>query len=570
MRLKIIRLVILYLFLFIIGGLLYLQIIRGNDYYLLSLNNSIRVVPIESRRGIIFDRNGVVLADNRFSFDVAVVPQEAKDKERLFGYLAQILRTDKAKLLRAFKQKITASFVPVVVAEDISREAAITLEENKFRFPGLMVRTDYRRYYPFGEINAHVLGYIGRINRSEITQLKEYGYTAQSMIGRSGVERSYDQYLQGQDGGLQVEVNSRGQQVRLLGFKEPVSGQNIGLTVDNRIQQMAMDALKEKKGAVIVMDLGTDEVLAMVSSPSFDPNDFVGGQSYKAVGLFNDSGAPLFNRAITGLYPPGSVFKLPVVVAALETGKITPRTSFVCPGFYSLGGRSFGCSHTHGIQDLVQAIAHSCNVYFFNTGLLLGPELISQYARQFGLGSLTGIDLPSEQKGFVPDRLLRKKIKNRQWYKGDTLNFSIGQGDVLVTPIQLACMMAAIAKNSKEVHPHVLKTVGSLGVENNFAKDKLDISKETLETLTLGLKEAVQDDQGTAHILSIEGLSVLGKTGTAEASGGRAPHAWFVGFCPLAKTKIVFCVFLEHGGTSYNACAVAQQMLLKMQEEQIL
>ncbi|HOW35900.1 MAG TPA: penicillin-binding protein 2 [Candidatus Omnitrophota bacterium] len=570
MRLKVIRLVILYLFLFITGGLLYLQIIRGNDYFLLSLNNSIRVVPIESRRGIIFDRNGAVLADNRFSFDVAVVPQEAKDKEKLFDYLAQVLKVDKEKLLKTFKRKITASFVPVVVVEDVSREAAIILEENKFRFPGLMVRTDYRRYYPFREISAHVIGYIGKINRSEITQLKEYGYTAQSMIGRSGIERSYDRYLQGQDGGLQVEVNNRGQQVRLLGYKEPVGGQSIGLTIDSRIQQIAMDALQEKRGAVIAMDLETDEVLAMVSYPSFDPNDFVSGQSYKAAGLFHDSSAPLLNRAISGLYPPGSVFKLPIVVAALETGKITPRTSFMCQGFYSLGGRSFGCSHTHGMQDLVQAIAHSCNVYFFNAGLLLGPELISQYARQFGLGSLTGIDLPSEQKGFVPDRLLRKKIKNRQWYKGDTLNFSIGQGDTLVTPIQLLRMMAAIARNSKEVHPHILKTIGSLGVENNSVQEKLEINEKNLETLKLGLREAVQDEEGTARLLAIQGVSVLGKTGTAETSGGRAAHAWFVGFCPLAKTKIVFCVFLEHGGTSYNACAVARQILLKMQEEQIL
>lgn len=569
MRLKIFRIIIIILFLGITAGLVYTQVMCGFDYFTQSQNNIIRVVPIDGKRGLILDRNGVVLADNRMSFDVMVVPQELKDKDSLFTYLSKILGIEKDKLLKIYRSRVLASFAPVVVAKDVKRETAIVLEENKFRFPGLMVHAGFKRYYPFIDVDAHILGYVGKINRSRITQLKDYGYTIQNTVGYSGIEEFYDSFLRGEDGGLQIEVDNRGKQVRLLGYKESVMGENITLTIDNRIQKMAMDALEGRKGSVVVMNMETGEILGMVNYPSFDPNAFVEGRQ-EISAYFNDSAAPLLNRAISGQYPPGSTFKIPVAIGALESHKINPGTSFTCPGYYMLGRRQFSCSHTHGVQNFNEGLAHSCNVYFFNTGLLEGPELIVKYARLLGLGDLTNIDLPYEAKGLIPDKPIRRTGRDQKWHTGDILNVSIGQGDILATPMQLVRMMASIARNGEEIDPYVLKSVGAADVQRHPASKHLDVSQQTLDIVRTGLRAAVGDYAGTAHILDIKDMPISGKTGTAQTSGGKAHHAWFVGFSPNTKTKIVFCVFLEHGGSSYNACFVARNLLLRMKEEEIL
>ena len=393
MRLKIIRLIISFGFLAVSAGLVYVQFLHGEYYYSLSKNNRIRVVPIEGKRGKIFDKNNVVLADNRLSFDVVLIPQELKNKEELFSYLAEVLKYDREKLLKDFNKKKLAPFMPVALAEDVPKEAAIVLEENKFRFPGLSIEASALRYYPFRQVDAHLLGYVGKISRSKITQLKDYGYAVQNIIGYSGIEEFYDSFLKGEDGGLQVEVNNRGEQVRVLGIRDSLSGQDITLTVDNRIQAIAYELLTGRSGAIVVMDLATDAILGLVSSPSFDPNDFVENKSAVS-SYFTDSLAPLLNRVIGGQYPPGSTFKVMLALAALENKKIEPQTTFLCPGYYQLGRRQFRCSHSHGAQNLTEGIGHSCNVYFFNTGLKTGPELMAQYARMFALGGFTNIDLP--------------------------------------------------------------------------------------------------------------------------------------------------------------------------------
>ena len=567
MHLKIIRLIFVSLFLSLAFSLVFIQLIQGTYYYNLSTNNRIRVMPIEGRRGQIFDRNGVAIADSRVSFDVAVIPQEVKDQEELLEYVSGVLQKDREDLARTFKKRIQAPFEPVVIAEDIRRETAIVLEENKFRFPGLIIKVSSRRYYPFGFVNAHLLGYLGKIDRSSLTQLKDYGYTIQSVIGYSGIEKYYDAYLKGEVGGLQIEVDHRGQQVRLLSLREPTKGEDVVLTIDNRIQTMATEALSGHRGAIVMMDLDSGEILGMVSAPSFDPNLLTSG---KVGNIFFDSSAPLLNRAISGLYPPGSVFKVPVAVGALQTGKINPHTSFLCNGSYHLGNRQFECAHTHNIQDLNQALAHSCNVYFFNTGLILGPELMAKYARMLGLGALTNVDIPYEATGLVPDRTQKKISRRQYWYQGDTLNFSIGQGDVLVTPLQLVSMMSIVANDGEAIQPHLLKAVGRQNYVLSQHQPRIPVGKKIYEIVKNGLKAAVEDQEGTARLLDIEGLQVLGKTGTAQTSGGRPNHAWFVGFCPSAKTKIVFCVFLEHGGWSTNACEVTKELLLRMMKEKIL
>jgi penicillin-binding protein 2 len=571
MRLKILRVAIFALFVIIVLNLGYAQVIRGPYYYNLSVNNRIRVVSIESRRGRILDRNGVVLADSRISFDILVIPQEIEDEESLFRYLGRILKEDPQELHRRFKQDIFTPFAPVPIAEDVRQETAVTIEENKFRFPGLLVQAGSRRWYPHEEASAHVLGYVGKINAARIRNLKEYGYTPRSIVGYSGVEEFYDQYLRGKDGGLQIEVNSRGQQVRLLSLKEPLKGKDITLSIDQRMQKIAADLLRERTGSIVVMDMESGEILTLTSSPSFDPNTFVDEKDrHQAARLFSDKRSPFLNRAIGGQYPPGSVFKVALAFSALALNKIDPGKTFMCPGYYQLGRRQFRCAHVHGAQNLQQAIMHSCNVYFYNLSLVLGPEPISRFAKNFGLGSPTGIDLPYEADGFIPSPAQRRASHNLGWYRGDTLNLSIGQGDVLTTPLQLVQMMARMGSGGKIVYPHLLRSNGEKVLNKYSSSKQMAFGPEAFKLIQEGLKGVVADSTGTAHVLDIDGFSIAGKTGTAQTSGNRLSHAWFVGHGVFGNTKLAFCVFLEYGGSSYHAAVMARNFFLRMKKENIL
>ena len=570
MRFKILHIIVSGLFVLVALNLVYAQAVRGRYYYDLSKNNRIRVVPIEGSRGRILDRNGTILVDNRLSLNVLVLPQEIDDLDSLFSFLASVLREEKGALVKQYRQRMFAPFAPVVVAENISREQSIVIEENKFLFPGLIVEESFNRYYPFADSEAHVLGYVGKINQSRAEKLKDYGYTAQSLVGYSGVEEYYDEDLRGGQGGLQIEVNSRGQQVRLLSLKDPSKGKDITLTIDHKIQGISKQLLSGRKGAIVVMDMDSGEILGLTSSPSYDPNSFVNHKQNEAANILLNPSSPLLNRAISGQYPPGSVFKVSVALAALETQKITAGTQFMCPGFYQVGDRQFRCAHIHGDQNLIEAIAHSCNVYFYQVGRKLTAEPIQQYAQTLGLGKLTEIDLPYEESGHIPSPRQRKAATGRAWYTGDTLNFAIGQGDVLATPLQLVKFMSAVAQAGAVVQPHVIKSIGENDVTKYSAKQYVHFAQKTFAAVLTGLKDVVDEDTGTGHLLDIEGLHVSGKTGTAQASGNKENHAWFVGFTSSAKANIAFCVFLEHGGSSRNAVELARELLVRMKEEKIL
>ncbi len=565
MRLKIISLTF-FIFMFLVGcHLFYLQIIRGSAYYSLSINNSIRVLPVEAPRGRILDRNGVVLADNRHSFDITVLPQEIEDKDELFDFLAKTLRMDKKKLLQQFWQRKIAPFSPVVVAEDVTKEQAMLLEENKYRFPGVYIEESYSRTYPFHEVGAHILGYVGKINREELEQLKDYGHSPLSEIGKNGIEDFYDSYLRGQEGGQQMEINSRGRQVRLLAIRQAQAGQDITLSVDQRIQQMAYDSLAGRRGAVIIMSLETGEVLAMVSSPAYDPNVFVDSQlKNKTTALFADSQSPLLNRAIKGQFPPGSVFKLAVAAAGLATNRLDPATTYNCDGVYQLGAAKFRCLHVHGPQNLFQGIAHSCNIYFYHVGQNAGPEAIYRYARLLGMGRSTGIDIPFEEKGNLPNPLKRK------WYTGDTLNMSIGQGDVLATPLQLLRMMATLGLNGREIQPYFLKAINNQELVKLSTSRQVGMIPQVYDILNNALRMVVDESSGTAHILDIPDMKVSGKTGTAQSGHGKDSHAWFVGYTVDTHPRVAICVFLEYGGSSANSVVVTQQILTQMRAADIL
>jgi penicillin-binding protein 2 len=564
MRFKIVRILVFSLLFLIALDLFYAQIIKGSYYYSLSMRNRIRVVPLEGLRGRIFDRKGVVLADNQLSFDVAVVPQDIEDDDELFKYLGKVLNISPDELRKRFKRAFLTPFAPVVIADDVARDMAIEIEENKFRFPGLMIEESYSRVYPQGSIGAHVLGYVGKISRAKMDQLKDYGYTMQSVVGYSGIEEFYDDALRGEPGGRQIEINNRGQEVTLLGLKNPSVGRDITLTIDNRIQEIADELLQSRRGAVVVMDLASGEVLSMVSSPSYDPNDFADvNQRADIDQYFHDAKAPLLNRSVNSHFPPGSVFKIPVAITALETDRITRNSTFICPGYYALGEFRFGCSHVHNEQNLIQAIAHSCNVYFYHVGLLVGSDEVKRFARMLGLAAKTNIDLPFEAEGAIPSKSSRRK---GQWFTGDTLNFSIGQGGVTATPIQLVKMMSIVANRGKVVHPHLIQAIGDHPVDKySMVEGGISISQKTYDLIEEGLQEVVDDPNGTANALAISKLKTFGKTGTAQAGHGRDDHAWFVGYTKSSNKNIVYCVFLENGGSSYNAVVLARELLFRMQ-----
>ncbi|MBU4333249.1 MAG: penicillin-binding protein 2 [Candidatus Omnitrophica bacterium] len=548
MRIKIIRIIFVISFIIIICGLFYVQAIRGQYYYDLSVNNRIRIVHLEGWRGNIKDRNGKVLADNRISYDVMITPQEIKNIKDLFEFLSKALNVDKEKLIDIYRRNKIAPFAPVIVAKDIDRMQAIVIEENKYLFPSLFVQESYKRIYPFDKVGAHILGYVDKVNRSRIERFKEYGYSFRSTMGYSGVEEYYDSYLKGQEGGLQIEVNSQGKQVRLLSIKQPTKGQDITLTIDNDLQLMSSQLLEGKNGVIIVMDNENGEILSMVSTPSYDPNIFSDSRKRKMMPqLFSDLNSPLLNRAVSGVFPPGSVFKVVVAVSGLASKKMTKHTTFDCKGSYELAGMKFGCTHVHGMQNLVQSLAHSCNVYYYNLGLLVGADRMNQWARALGLGEPTHIDLPFEKSGYVPSRRQGILFGKRKWYTGDTLNFSIGQGDTLTSPLQLVKMMATVANDGSEVQPHVIKLIGSDPVETYSFKREVKIDDSVFGEVKKGLRAAVSEYSGTAHVLDIEGLYVAGKTGTAQSSRNKEHHAWFIGYVIGEKRKLSFCVFLNMG-----------------------
>jgi penicillin-binding protein 2 len=561
MRFKIIRHVTIFLLLAVAANLFYIQVIRGYYYFALSMRNRIRVVALEGVRGRIMDREGQILADNQLTFNVSVVPQDIDERQALFAYLSRVIKVSPAELNRRFRIRFLTPFTPVVIAEDIPRDVAVEIEENKFRFPGLMVEEGYRRIYPQGSVGAHVLGYVGKISRAKIEQLKDYGYTMQSIVGYSGVEEFYDDDLRGESGGRQIEINNRGQEVRLLGLRNPTVGKDVTLTIDERVQDIAAEILLGKRGAVVIMDADNGEVLGLVSSPSFDPNHFVdANQRSNLNSYFNDAASPLLNRATSGQYPPGSVFKIPVAIAALEGNHITRNTTFICPGYYAIGQYRYGCTHVHNDENLIEAITHSCNVYFFHAGLLVGSDEIRRFARLLGLNARTNVDLPSESAGAIPSR---NSYRGR-WFTGDTINFSIGQGKVLTTPIQLVKMIAIIANRGKVVQPHFILAVGDGPSGHLLKPSMIKLRKETYRDVEEGLKNVVEDPTGTANTLAISGLKSFGKTGTAQAGAGRENHAWFVGYTKTDKRTVAYCIFLENGGSSHNAVLLARELLLRI------
>ena len=555
-------------FIILIGGLFYIQIIRGEYYRNLSKRNIIRVLPLEAARGKIVDRNGIVLADTVASYAVSVIPQEMSDKTATFKALAQLLDVSSDEIAYAYYKEYLNPFTPVRVYESLDKERLIALEENKLFLPGVIIETVPLRIYPYGRVGAHVLGYLGKINLSQMTRLKSYGYQASDLIGHSGIEAYYDLFLRGIRGGEQVEVDNRGRKARLVGYKPPQAGTDIQISLDIRIQKIVDSLLRDKKGAVVLIDSFSGDIIAMSSQPSFDPEVFVNGDYEQINSLLADNDAPLFNRVVAGQYAPGSVFKVVVSLAALDKDPLFLNRVFYCNGSIEIGNRSFNCLSVHGPETMRDALVHSCNVYFYNLGILTTAEHIAYYATRLGLGKKTGVDLKYEAAGVMPSPRWRQIMHFKKWFKGDTANMSIGQGEVLVTPLQIACMISVLANDGRLVVPHFLKAIGHKRFQ--FPRDKdIVVLEKVRTTIASYLEEVVESREGTAHAVAIDGLTIAGKTGTAQVAG-KESHGWFVGYVDNGEVNYSFCIFLEHAGSSHEACAFARVLFEHMIEEGLL
>lgn len=567
MRLNLIKAIIAVVFMLLVIGLGFIQVLKGGYYFDLSRRNYVRLLPQEGLRGNILDVNGNVLADNYLSLNVSVVPQEMVDKDSLFKNISNLLDLDESILNEAYKKGYLSPFLPVVIVPDISQKQATVILEKRSYLPGVFIQHISRRSYPYKKACAHVLGYVDDIDRERFSKLKKYGYNFKDKIGYGGIEEYFDSYLRGENGGKQIQVDNLGKQVKLLGIKKPTKGKDMTLTIDIRMQKIAYQVLAERRGAVVIMNPQTGSILAMASSPSFDPEIFIRSDAEEISKLQNDKYSPSWNRAISGQYPLGSIFKLVLAIAALDSGKTNKSTTYFCNGTFKLGGAVFNCWSRHNSQDLREAIIHSCNVYFYNLGKTLGIDLIYGYAKLFALGEFTGIELPGESKGFVPSAEWKQKMFNSKWYAGDTINLSIGQGQLLATPLQATLLMAALVNGGYLVKPYLADNIDDVDVSKNSAIN-LGLKKSDLDFLKDSMLAVVKEPKGTGHYAYVSKLTIGAKTGTAQAR--RGAHGWIVGFAPADNPQIVFVVILEHIGSSAYAAKVAQKMLNAFVQQEIL
>lgn len=572
--------IVVFLILFV--RLWYLQIIKEQELRLLSENNRIRLIKIPAVRGMIMDRKGRVLADNRPSFNVMVMPEDVDDLQELTEALSGFLDLSPVAIANKIHNRDCPPFQPVAIKKDVSWEELSLIKSHQLDLPAVEIQIAPIRTYPYGSVAAHVLGYVGEISRAELKEKK--GYQMGDWIGKYGVESTWEQYLRGVDGGKQVEVDAVGREVRVLKEVPPVPGRNLYLTIDLDLQRYGEELLGKRAGVIIAMDPLTGEILAFCSSPAFRPAHFAEGISAQEWDiLISHPLHPLQNRGIQGLYPPGSVFKIVTATAGLEEGIITTSTTFHCTGIYYLGRREYRCWRAagHGMIRFYRGVVESCDVYFYNVGARLGVERLSKYAQGFGLGKPTGIDLPGEKAGLVPSKEWKKERLERSWYPGETISMAIGQSYLLVTPLQMLNVIGAIANGGTLLKPQIAKRVEDLDkriLEEYPPREiaKIPISAQNLGELREALVGVTKEDSGTGRGARIEGMDVAGKTGTAQVvrlkrGEWQRPedmpyalrdHAWFVAYVPVHKPLAVV-VLIEHGGHGGAAAAPLAREMIK-------
>ncbi|HXU91679.1 MAG TPA: penicillin-binding protein 2 [Methylomirabilota bacterium] len=552
----------------IVCQLWYLQVLEGGRFQEASDKNRIRIRPIAAPRGILFDRNGAPLVDNRPAFTLSLIPRELdRDPDRrdaALGRLSALIQIPYQELRDVVAKTSPDSFLPVRLRRNLSIEEMQKVEEWKLELPGVIVEVEPQRVYPNSRFAAHLLGYV---REASDDQLKQGRYRRGDMVGQSGLERLLDEFLRGKDGGERIEVDAMGRPMRLIQSTEPHPGAQVVTTVDRRIQEAAEKAMEGHAGAVVVMDPRNGDVLAMVSTPAFQIDRFTGSIDRESwLRVMKDPEFPMLNRTIQSQYAPGSVFKIIVAAAGLQEKTLTPADRTYCNGEFQLGTWTFKDwkREGHGTVDALDAMRHSCNVFFYQAGLKIGGAAITKYAAAFGLGQATGIDLGAEKFGLIPSPKSRGRRGVPAFQAGEIVNMSIGQGQVLVTPMQVARFMAAVANGGVLWKPRLVQRIerperGVVWTDTGTVNGHVELNPAVWAFLRQSLW-AVVNDNGTGAGARIPGLDIAGKTGTAQMiANSRADkgqdHAWFASFAPVKDPEVVVVVLVERGGKGGQVAA---------------
>ncbi len=557
-------------FVALLGQLWYLQALEGGRLQEMSEKNRIRIRPVSAPRGILFDRTGLPLVDNRPAFTLSLIPRELEDRDTVLARLSVVLKIPLAELQETLEKVAPDSIRPQRVRRGLTLEDVTKIEERRLELPGVIVEVEPQRVYPTSTFAAHLLGYVREVSDE---QMKQGRYRRGDMIGQSGLERLLDEYLRGRDGGERIEVDALGRPVQVMRREEPDPGAQVITTVDRRVQEAAERAMTGRAGAVVVMDPRDGDVIAMTSSPAFALDRFTGTiDRDEWVRLVRDPMSPLMNRALQSQYAPGSIFKVVVAAAGLQEASLTPMDRTYCNGQFHMGGWTFKDwkEGGHGHVDLRSALIHSCNIFFYQAGLKVGPEAVVRYARAFGLGAATGADLGGEKPGFIPVVSPPRQRQGRGWQAGDTVNISIGQGRLLVTPLQVARMMAAVANGGILWKPRLVQRVerpdGTIAyAASSKMTGQVNLSPAVWAFLRHALTGVVNEG-GTGAAARIPGVLVAGKTGTAQSvansdSAKGQDHAWFASFAPADDPQVVVVVLVERGGKGGQVAApIARQI----------
>ncbi|MBS1816300.1 MAG: penicillin-binding protein 2 [Acidobacteria bacterium] len=580
LRLSVLQYLVVVLFSALAISFWYLQVVQHDRFQEMADNNHQRTLPLRAPRGVLFDRDGRVLVENRHSYSISIVREHTQDLNRTISLLSKVLGLQEASVREIVdRHRREPSYRPITIVQDatLAQVAAVTARRLSSELPDVVVQQVPTRQYP-ETLAAHLFGYVGEVNDAQVSNADDL--KSGDIVGQSGVEKVYNAMLMGEDGAKRVVVNSTGREIRTLEEIPPTEGKRLQLTIDYDVQKAVEDAFAVSgfNGAAVVLDPSNGEVLAFASLPAYDPNAFAAGidrNTWSA--LTTDEDRPLNDRAIQGTYSPGSTFKMAVGLAALEEGIITPDFKVFCPGHANFYGRDFKCWKRggHGAVDLRHAIEQSCDVYFYTVGNMLGVDKINKWATLLGLGVKSGIDLPNERQGLVPSTEWKRQRMKEKWYAGETISVSIGQGQVSVTPVSMAVYMATLANGGTRVTPHLLKAMdegtGWKPIPPPAPQSKIDIDPDKLQAIRDGLWMVV-NAAGTGGTARIVGKDVAGKTGSAQviSNAGRMAarttknlrdNGWFVFFAPRDNPKIAGVIFAEHGIHGGNAARISHHVL---------
>ena len=565
-----------------------LQVLDHSLYQKLADNNRIRIIEMPATRGIVTDRNGVILADSTPDYTLAFIPEDmGEEREAEISWLADLFGRDGTEAVERFERSAAsaAPYIAVRVFDHLTPKEVALFEVNQDRFPGGILMVVPRRYYPYSRVAAHLFGYVGEISREQLDSEEYPGTRKGDVVGKYALEKAYDSFLRGRDGGRQVEVDARGRELNILGATEPVPGANVQLSLDIRLQKALELELWDKRGAGVIMNAQTGEILAMVSRPAFDPNEFslrITNERWNEI--IRDPGHIMQNRAIQGVYPPGSTFKVVTAIASLMEGTLDPDEVLFCSGAYHYGRRFYRDwkAGGHGKVDLHKGIVESCDVYFYQAGERTGMDALARWGLILGLGRPTGIDVPGEKEGLIPSPDWKVKARGEVWFPGETLSAAIGQGYVLVTPLQLTSLYANIARRGVHMDPYLVSRIEDVEGNEIYRRDptvkrESEIPWEVFDKIISALGGVVSEEAGTGRIARMVGVPVAGKTGTAqvvrlqESQGGEEEdlpyelrdRGWFVAFAPIDRPEVVSAVVVEHGGHGSSSAAPIVARLIK-------